>query len=150
MEVWRDKYVLPAAPPTVADVVYQLRDAFAYTLTRASQSTTWCSDEWFRCIDAARHVAPRHPALPPADGQLTDSEFLGLFKRWLEHVKAGGGDDLPADLFGCPPPSVWDRFKGEVAAAWQAGTSPAAWKARQPIPPATSADIHANGNGMST
>jgi hypothetical protein len=144
LELWRDKYVPPVAEPTVADVVGQLREAFAYTLTRASMDKRWGSDDWLALSDAARHVAPRHPALPPRDDELTDAGFIKLFRDWLTYRDAGDGDPP----FGFPSAEVWDRYSGEVWQAWQEGTSPAAWKARRPTSVSVDTPIVATTNGQ--
>jgi hypothetical protein len=127
IEIWCARNIPPETPPTAADVVCQLREAFAYVQTRASMAMKWGTDEWLRCFDGAGYVAPRHPALPPVDGQLNDFGFLDLFRQWLAYRNSDDGDPP----FGFPTREQWDTYADEVWQAWQAGTSPAAWKARQ-------------------
>ena len=137
LERWCAKNVPPETPPTVAELVHDMRDALSYVLVRASMAVRWGSDEWLALNDAARHVAPPHPALPFNPEALTDAGFLKLFREWLAYrvVSADTTRDVSADTsppFGFPSVEVWGRFSEEVWQAWQAGTSPAAWKARQP------------------
>jgi hypothetical protein len=153
MELFVARHIPPETPPTAAEVVGNLRDAFSYVLTRASMEVRWGSDEWLALTDAARHVAPPHPALPFNPEALSDAGFLKLFREWLAYrsVSVDTDRDVSADTsppFGFPSAEIWNRFSKEVWQAWQAGTSPAAWKARQAT--VVSADTPVSANGTST
>jgi hypothetical protein len=146
LERWCVLNVPPETPPTVAELVHDMRDALSYVLVRASMAVRWGSDEWLALNDAARHVAPPHPALPFNPEALTDAGFLKLFREWLAYRDGQDGDPP----FGMPSREQWDQFKGEVAAAWAAGTSPAAFKARQPTTDWQAPVVATNGQSEGT
>jgi hypothetical protein len=67
--------------------------------------------------------SPEHEAWMTADCrvcQLGDEEIVNLFSKYARHLNSGR-EDLPAELFGCPTPAAWAKYKDAVWAAVHRG-----------------------------
>jgi hypothetical protein len=129
-QLYDERFPPPPPPPKLADIVRLWRDAFAFVLARAANDAGWGTPEWLAFWDGASRVGLRHPSLPRGDDDLTDEAFVELFRRWRAYLDSGGGDPMPADLFGFPSPTIWEKYKAEVFAAWRHGIPPLVFRAR--------------------
>jgi hypothetical protein len=134
----------PPRPVTVADVAFHWRSAMSYTLFRVAEDQGGGYFErlrlaavggelpaWVKAWDDSTYLHPPHPSTPAAAIELDDVKFVKLLYLWLAYWKAGGGP-LSDELARFPTAGQWEKYWPEVRVAWQAGSTPANFRARCP------------------